>query len=72
MQVQEELKDHKLITYAQNEKLKKENDQLQLQNRTISAKLAQKEEKEHTLKTVVTELCVELPQCNIDLEAPLL
>ena len=71
-QVQEELKEHELITHAQNEKLQKENYQLQLQNRTISVKLVEKEEEEHMLKQVVTDLCAELPQCHINLEALLL
>lgn len=35
-------------------------------------KLAEKEEEERTLKKVVADLCVELPQCHIDPEAPLL
>ena len=64
----EELKECELIQCAQNEKLQKENDQLQLKYRTTSAKLAEKEEEECMLKTIVVELCMELPQCHIDPE----
>lgn len=35
-------------------------------------KLAKKKEEEHMLMQVVTELFTKLPQCNINLEAPLL
>ena len=35
-QVQEEMRECELLTYTQNEKLKKENDQLQVQNKSIS------------------------------------
>lgn len=51
-QVQEEMSERKLFTYVHNKKLKKKNDQLQAQNKSISEKLAQKEKEDHRpLKT---------------------
>lgn len=50
VQVQEELTDRELVTYQQNEKLEKENDQLQARNKFISMKLTQKEYEENRLK----------------------
>ena len=43
------MRELKLFTYAKNEKLMKENDQLQAQNISISKKMAQKEEEERRL-----------------------
>ena len=71
-QVNEELREHELITYAKNKNLQKEKSQLQLKYKTISAQLAEKEVEESALKKVVANLCVELPTCNIDPKAPLL
>ena len=69
VQVQEELRDREVATYQQNEKLAKENDQLQERNKSISTKLTQKEYEESQLKQMIEDLCVELPQCNISMEA---
>ena len=66
------MREHELFTYVQNEKLKKENDQLQAQNTSILENLAQKEEEEHRMTQTIEGLCAELPRCNIQLEAPLL
>lgn len=71
-QVQEEMRERKLFTYAQNEKLKKKNDQLRAQKKSISEKLTQKEEEECRLTQAIEDLSVELPRYNIQLEAPLL
>lgn len=72
VQVQEELGERKLITYQQNEKLAKENDQLQARNESISTKLSKKEHEENKLKQVIDDLCVNLRQCNIQPETLLL
>lgn len=56
----------------QNEKLKKDNDQLQEQNVSILAKLTQKEYEEKRLTQMIEDLCKKLPKCNIQLETPLL
>lgn len=55
-QVQEEMRERELLTYAHNEKLRKENDQLQAQNKSISKKMAQKEEEEHRLMQAIEYL----------------
>lgn len=72
VQVQEELRERELITYQQNERLTKENDQLQARNESISTKQTQKEHEESKLKQVIKYLCAEIPQCNFQPETPLL
>ena len=72
VQVHEELRERELSNYRQNEKLKKDTDQLQEQNESISVKLTQKEYEKRKLTQVIRYLCVELPKCNIQLETPLL
>ena len=54
-QVQEVMRERELFRYTKNEKLKKENDQLQAQNISISEKLIQKEEEEHRLLKTSTQ-----------------
>lgn len=71
-QVQEEIRERELLTFAQNKKLKKKNDQLQAQNKSISEKLTQKEEEECRLTQVIEDLNVELPCYNIQPKALLL
>ena len=46
VQVQEELRDRELATFQQNEKLAKDNDQLQAKNESISIKLMKQEYEE--------------------------
>ena len=60
------------MTYQQNEKFMKENDQLWSGNESISMKLLKKEHEENKLKHAIDDLCAELPQCNIQPETPLL
>ena len=72
IQVHEELRQHELSTYAQNEKLMKDNAQLKKKYKTISVQLAEKEAKEEKIKKGVVDIRVELPAYNIDPEAPIL
>ena len=67
VQVQEELRERELSTYMQNEKLKKENDQLKAHNKFILTKLTRKEYEESRLTKMIEDLYAELPQCNIQL-----
>lgn len=72
IQVHEELREHELSTYAQNEKLMKDNTQLQQKYKTILAQLAQKEEEEEKIKKGVVDIYVDLPTYNIDPEVLIL
>ena len=50
----------------------KDNAKLQQKYKTVSAQLAEKEEKEEKLKKVVAYIGAELPTYNIDPKAPIL
>ena len=60
-----------MVTYQQNEKLAKDNDQLRAKNKSIKIKLMKQEYEESQLKQSIEDLCTKLPQCNISSEAPL-
>ena len=66
------MREHELFTYTQNKNLKKENDEVQAQNKSISEQLAQMEEEECRLTQTIEDVCVELPRCNIQPESSLL
>ena len=72
VQVQGELRERELISYQQNEKLTKENDQLQAWDESISMKMSKKEHEKNKVKQTIEDLCAKLPQCNIHPETPLL
>ena len=60
-----------MVTYQQNEKLTKDNDQLREKNEAMKIKLMKQECEESQLKRSIEDICVELPQCNISPNAPL-
>ena len=58
-----------MVTYRQDEKLAKDNNQLRAKNEDMKIKLMKKEYEESHLKISIEYLCMELPQCNISPEA---
>lgn len=69
--VQVQVREREIITYQENEKLTKDNDQLRAKNESMKIKMMKQEYEESELKRSIEDLRTELPQCNISLDAPL-